>query len=29
MNLEGLEKRQLTLKGKSNPVNVYVMKVFS
>jgi adenylate cyclase len=26
MNLEGLEKRQLTLKGKSNPVNVYVMK---
>ena len=26
MNLEDLEKRQLTLKGKSNPVNVYVMK---
>jgi adenylate cyclase len=26
-NLQGLEKRQLTLKGKSSPVNVYVMKV--
>jgi len=26
INLEGLEKRQLTLKGKSNLVNVYVMK---
>lgn len=26
LNLEGLEKRQLTLKGKSNPVNVYVLK---
>jgi adenylate cyclase len=26
-NLDGLEKRQLTLKGKSLPVNVYVMKV--
>jgi adenylate cyclase len=25
--LEELEKRQLTLKGKSHPVNVYVMKV--
>ena len=25
MQLEGLEKRQLTLKGKSQPVNVYVM----
>lgn len=29
MNLEGLEKRQLTLKGKSQPVNVYVMRVLS
>ena len=29
VNLEGLEKRQLTLKGKSNPVNVYVMKAVS
>lgn len=27
MNLEGLEKRQLSLKGKAVPVNVYVMKV--
>ena len=26
MNLEKLEKRQLSLKGKSHPVNVYVMK---
>jgi adenylate cyclase len=26
MNLEGLETRQLTLKGKSQPFNVYVMK---
>ena len=26
MNLEGLEQRQLTLKGKSQPVAVYVMK---
>ena len=26
MNLDALEKRQLTLKGKSNPVYVYVMK---
>ncbi len=26
MNLEGLEKRQLMLKGKRNPVNVYVMR---
>ena len=26
MNLEGLEKRQLMLKGKSSPVDVYVMK---
>lgn len=26
MNLEKLERRQLTLKGKSNPVHVYVMK---
>ena len=29
MNLEGLEKRQLTLKGKSNSVSVYVMKATS
>jgi adenylate cyclase len=28
MNLEALEKRQLTLKGKSQPVNAYVMKAF-
>ena len=27
LNLEGLEKRQLALKGKSHPVNVYAMKV--
>ena len=27
MNLERLERRQLTLKGKSEPVNVYVMTV--
>src|SRR5262245_27154706 len=27
LNLEELEKRQLTLKGKSNPINVYVMHV--
>jgi class 3 adenylate cyclase len=26
MDLEGLEKRQLTLKGKSNLMSVYVMK---
>ena len=26
MDLEGLEKRQLTLKGKSNPMSVYVLK---
>ena len=25
-NLDGLEKRQLTLKGKGNPVTVYVLK---
>jgi adenylate cyclase len=29
MNLDGLEKRQLSLKGKSNLVNVYVMKAVS
>lgn len=29
MNLDGLEKRQLTLKGKSNPMNVYVMRAVS
>jgi adenylate cyclase len=29
VDLEGLEKRQLTLKGKSNPVNVYVMNAVS
>ena len=29
MNLENLEKRQLSLKGKSNTVNVYVMKAVS
>jgi adenylate cyclase len=28
-DLQGLEKRQLTLKGKSQPVNVYVMKADS
>ena len=26
MNLDGLDKRQLTLKGKSQPINVFVMK---
>ena len=29
MNLEGLEKCQLTLKGKSQPVSVYIMKAVS
>ncbi|HEX9331217.1 MAG TPA: adenylate/guanylate cyclase domain-containing protein [Anaerolineales bacterium] len=29
MNRDGLEKRQLELKGKSKPVNVYVMNAFS
>lgn len=29
MKLEKLEKRQLTLKGKSQPINVYVMKLQS
>ena len=29
MNLEGLEKRHLTLKGKSQPVDVFVMKTHS
>lgn len=29
MNLNGLEKRELTLKGKSNPMSVYVMKAIS
>ena len=29
MNLEGSEKRQLTLKGKSEPMSVYVMKAVS
>jgi len=27
MHLEDLERRQLTLKGKSNPMNVYAMKI--
>ena len=29
MNLEGLERRQLTLKGKSQPINVYTMKAIA
>jgi hypothetical protein len=29
MKLENLEKRPLALKGKSHPINVYVMKAHS